>query len=72
MQAMAAEFSGCRRKPPSLFELRRVRNAGKVAPYRSDGGIPLLYVQKRFNSSFRFIYFKSFLARNMRMASHIA
>ena len=31
-QALAAELSGWRRKPPSLFELRRVRNAGKVAP----------------------------------------
>ena len=32
MQALAAEFSGWRRKPPSLFELRRVRKPGKVAP----------------------------------------
>ena len=32
MQALAAEFSGWRRKPPSLLELRRARNAGKVAP----------------------------------------
>jgi len=32
MQALAAEFSGWRRKPPSLFELRRVHKPGKVAP----------------------------------------
>ena len=32
ISARMQEFSGCRRKPPSLFELRRVRNADKVAP----------------------------------------
>jgi len=46
MQALAAEFSGCRRKPPSLFERRRVRNVGKVAAKRSEGGIPLLFGKK--------------------------
>ena len=43
MQAVAVEFSGCAKKPPPLFELRRVRKAGKSRAIAKRRRIPLLF-----------------------------
>jgi hypothetical protein len=45
MQAVAAEISGYAGKPPSLFELRRVRKAGKGRAIAKRRRIPLLSVR---------------------------
>jgi hypothetical protein len=46
MQAQAAEFSGYAGKPPSLFELRRVRKSGKGRAIAKRRRIPLLFGEK--------------------------
>src|SRR5271165_5827874 len=49
MQAVAAEFSRCAEKPPPLFELRRVRKAGKSRAIAKRRRILLLFGEKSFN-----------------------
>jgi len=46
MQAVAAEFPGCAEKPPALFELRRVRKAGKSRAIAKRRRILLLFREK--------------------------
>jgi|GEM_PF-2303099 len=48
MQAQATEFSGYAGKPPPLFELRRVRKAGKSRAIAKRRRIPLLFEGKSF------------------------
>ena len=43
MQAVAGELSGYAGKPPPLFELRRVRKAGKCRAIAKRRRIPLLF-----------------------------
>ena len=43
MQAVAAELAGYAGKPPPLFELRRVRKAGKSRAIAKRRRIPLLF-----------------------------
>ena len=43
MQAMAPELSGYAGKPPPLFELRRVRKAGKGRAKAKRRRIPLVF-----------------------------
>ena len=46
MQAVAAEFPGSAEKPPPLFELRRVRKAGKSRATAKRRRILLLFREK--------------------------
>ena len=46
MQAQAAESSGYAGEPPPLFELRRVRKAGKGRAIAKRRRIPLLLGEK--------------------------
>jgi hypothetical protein len=57
MQAVAAEFSGCAEKPPPLFELRRVREAGKGRAIAKRRRILLLFGEK----SLKTLCFDSFI-----------
>jgi len=62
MQAQVAESSGYAGKPPPLFELRRVRKAGKSRAIAKRRRIPLLFGREEFkNSLFRYIYVKTTL-----------
>ena len=58
------------RKPPWLFELRRVRKPGEVAPSRSNGGIPLLFEQKGLKQVVWNVRLKKWLF-NGRAASYL-
>jgi hypothetical protein len=57
MQAVAAEFSGYAGKPPPLFELRRVRKAGKGRAIAKRRRIPLLFEEKSLKTVCRFHVF---------------
>jgi hypothetical protein len=50
MQARAAESSGYAGQPPPLFELRRVRKAGKGRAIAKRRRIPLLFGQKNLKT----------------------
>ena len=50
MQAQAAESSGFAGKPPPLFELRRVRKAGKGRAIAKRRRNPLLFREKSFEA----------------------
>ena len=50
MQAVAAELSGYAGKPPPLFELRRVRKAGKGRAIAKRRRILLLFGEKNFET----------------------
>jgi len=59
MQAVAADFSGYAGKPPPLFELRRVRKAGKGRAIAKRRRIPLLFGEK----SLKAVCFDSFILK---------
>ena len=59
MQAVPAELAGYAGKPPPLFELRRVRKAGKGRAIAKRRRIPLLFGEK----SLKAVCFDSFILK---------
>jgi len=61
MQAVAAELAGCAGKPPPLFELRRVRKAGKSRAIAKRRRIPLLFGEESLKHVVSILYFSKLL-----------